>query len=396
MEKEKIVLYMHAGSGNHGCEAIVNTTARLLAGKTAVLSVSVAEDKAYSLKELCGEGKLTLLQERHFKRYRPIHVLYALYRLISGDRESFIRYRYHEVFSHEMPALAISIGGDNYCYDTTMLNDLRLMNSAFNKGGAKTVLLGCSVEAKVLEDPQVVADMLRYHTIIARESLTYVNLQNLCHPRLYLYPDPAFALAKKELPLPDGFVAGNTVGLNLSPLVQTGEQQAGITMAAYQTLVRHIIEKTAMQVALIPHVVWARNDDRPPLREIYDSFAASGRVVLIEDASCEELKGYIARLRFFVGARTHATIAAYSSLVPTLALGYSVKARGIAHDLFGTEENYVVPVQSLKSEGDLVTAFAWLVDNEADIRKHLTEVMPEYIAKVQEIKEVIEGIQFNT
>jgi polysaccharide pyruvyl transferase WcaK-like protein len=139
-------------------------------------------------------------------------------------------------------------------------------------------------------------------------------------------------------------------------------------------------------------VVWRRNDDRVPLRELYNDFADSGRVVLIADASCEELKGYIARLRFFVGARTHATIAAYSSLVPTLALGYSVKARGIALDLFGTEENYVVPVQSLKSETDLVAAFDWLRENEADIRKHLGEIMPEYVGRVQGIKEVVEGI----
>ncbi|MDR0220685.1 MAG: polysaccharide pyruvyl transferase family protein [Lachnospiraceae bacterium] len=392
MEKIGTILYMHGGSGNHGCEALVNTMTRLLAGrKLAVLSVSVAEDKAYSLSELCAEGKLALLQERHFKRHRPVHILYALYRLLTGDRESFIRYRYHEVFSQETPALAISIGGDNYCYET-MINDLKLMNSAFNKKGAKTVLLGCSIEEETLKDPQIVADMQLYHTIIARESLTYVNLKKLCHPRLFLFPDPAFALAKKELPLPDGFAAGNTVGLNLSPLVQAGEQQAGITMAAYKALVRHIIENTDMQIALIPHVVWARNDDRVPLRELYDCFAASGRVVLIADASCEELKGYIARLRFFVGARTHATIAAYSSLVPALALGYSVKARGIALDLFGTEENYVVPVQSLKSENDLVAAFDWLRENETDIRKHLGEIMPEYVGRVQGIKEVVEGI----
>ena len=68
-----------------------------------------------------------------------------------------------------------------------------------------------------------------------------------------------------------------------------------------------------------------------------------------------ELKGYIARCRFFVGARTHATIAAYSSCVPTLVLGYSVKSRGIARDLFGNEENYVLPVQSLQEPDELTS-----------------------------------------
>ena len=96
---------------------------------------------------------------------------------------------------------------------------------------------------------------------------------------------------------------------------------------------------------------------------------------MIEDHTCEELKGYIARCRMFIGARTHATIAAYSSLVPTLVVGYSVKARGIARDLFGTEKNYVLPVQLLRKE-------------EA-IRSQLAAKMPAYKeAAMQTGKEV--------
>ena len=91
-----------------------------------------------------------------------------------------------------------------------------------------------------------------------------------------------------------------------------------------------------MQVALIPHVVWSHNDDRKPLSQLYEMFKDTGRVVMIEDHNAEELKGYIARCRLMVVARTHASIAAYSTQVPTLVVGYSVKARGIAKDIFGS------------------------------------------------------------
>lgn len=50
---------------------------------------------------------------------------------------------------------------------------------------------------------------------------------------------------------------------------------------------------------------------------------------MIEDAPCGDLKGYISRCRFLVAARTHASIAAYSTGVPALVAGYSVKARGL-------------------------------------------------------------------
>ena len=176
----------------------------------------------------------------------------------------------------------------------------------------------------------------------------------------------------------EGFAQGNTLGLNVSPMIQDSEGKAGITMANYEALIRHVIETTDMQVALIPHVVWERNDDRKPLRELYEAFRESGRMVWIEDGSCEELKGYIARCRMFIGARTHATIAAYSSLVPTLVVGYSVKAKGIAKDLFGSYENYVLPVQQLEDKDDLIAAFEWLKDYEEDIRQDLGRVMPEY------------------
>ena len=80
----------------------------------------------------------------------------------------------------------------------------------------------------------------------------------------------------------------------------------------------------------------------------------------------------------FIGARTHATIAAYSTCVPTLVVGYSVKARGIAKDLFGSAENYVLPVQTLENKDDLINAFEWLRAEEEHIRTHLQQIMPEY------------------
>ena len=197
-------------------------------------------------------------------------------------------------------------------------------------------------------------------------------------PQILCYPDPAFTLQKRELPLPEGFAEGNTVGINVSPMIQDNEKESGITMECYEALIQYIIENTGFQIALIPHVVWARNDDRKPIHTLFEKFKDTGRVVEIGDGTCEELKGYISRCRLFVGARTHATIAAYSSCVPTLVVGYSVKARGIARDLFGQEEHYVLPVQSLRDRDDLVKEFQWLSSQEKEIREKLEKKMPDY------------------
>lgn len=394
MKADKLIVYMHAGSGNHGCEAIVNSLCHMIKEKVKLVSYFGEEDERYSLKELC-----EIRGERRFENHKAAHVLYYGYRKLTGDKESFIRYRYGDVFKKEAAPLAISIGGDNYCYEN-MLGDLRLANSAFNRRGTRTVLLGCSIEPELLKRKEIAEDLRRYHTIVARESITYEALKEAfgktskeisektdkgmaeavsggC-PEVLCFPDPAFTLMAKELPLPEGFALGNTVGINVSPMIQDNEKKSGVTMENYKELISFIIQNTDMQIALIPHVVWERNDDREPLHELYRAFADTGRVVEIGDGGCEELKGFIGRCRFFVGARTHATIAAYSMGVPTLVAGYSVKARGIAGDLFGTDENYVLPVQSLEKKDDLTKGFQWLLSHEKEVREKLGEVMPGY------------------
>lgn len=394
MKADKLIVYMHAGSGNHGCEAIVNSLCHMIKEKVKLVSYFGEEDERYSLKELC-----EIRGERRFENHKAAHVLYYGYRKLTGDKESFIRYRYGDVFKKEAAPLAISIGGDNYCYEN-MLGDLRLANSAFNRRGTRTVLLGCSIEPELLKRKEIAEDLRKYHTIIARESITYEALKEAfgktskeisektdkgmaeavsggC-PEVLCFPDPAFTLMAKELPLPEGFALGNTVGINVSPMIQDNEKKSGVTMENYKELISFIIQNTDMQIALIPHVVWERNDDRGPVHELYRAFADTGRVAEIGDGGCEELKGFIGRCRFFVGARTHATIAAYSMGVPTLVVGYSVKARGIARDLFGTEENYVLPVQSLEKKDDLTKGFRWLLSHEKEVREKLGEVMPGY------------------
>lgn len=385
MKDDKIVLYMHAGSGNHGCEAIVNSLCRMLPKPAILITNRAAEDARYSLRDLCCE----IVQERSVEKNVLVHTWYYVWRKLMKDPESFMRYRYRAVCGKNARKLNISIGGDNYCYDN-MLDRLILSNRMFHRQGSKTMLFGCSIEPELLKRSEIVEDMKRYDAIVARESITY---EALCgaglKERTVLCPDPAFLLETKELPLPEGWAEGKMLGLNISPMIVENEKTPGITMENYKALIAHILETTDLHVALIPHVIWENNDDRRPIGELYEAFAHTGRVLKLEDASAPELKGYIARCRMFIGARTHATIAAYSSCVPTLVVGYSVKAQGIAQDLFGTSDDYVIPVQTLAKKEDLIGAFEWLKGQENRMRLHLETVMPEYQKKAAAAQEII-------
>ena len=386
MDENKVVLYAHAGSGNHGCEALANTICKLVKRPVRLVTNSVVEDENYSLKGMC-----EIVPEQNVAHNKLIHILYYGWRMITGDRESFLRYRFKNIIGKNSCRWNISIGGDNYCYDI-MIKDLILANSMLNHNGGKTILLGCSIEPELLKHEDIVNDMKQYSAIFARESITYDALEQAGITNLYLYPDSAFVLDTEKLPLPEGFQEGNAVGINISPMIVDNEKESGITMKNYRALIQHILETTDMSVALIPHVIWERSNDRTTINQLYEFFKDNKRVVKIEDHSCEELKGYIARCRFFIGARTHATIAAYSSQVPTLVIGYSVKAKGIAKDLFGTYENYVVPVQCLEQEEQLISAFQWMYDREKEYKKELEAVIPSYIEKAKSVSEKLQEV----
>lgn len=381
----RTILYNHGGSENHGCEALVCSICNLLgeSRRLTLFSDAPEQDKKYHIDRIAdienAKAPYSKLSADYLRAYAKLKA--------SGDYFDMDILPYLKPIARmNQDDLVISIGGDNYCYDE-YVKYLRI-NKRIRKRGVKTVLLGCSLEEKLFENPEFLEDMRGYDYITARESLTYELLKKHGIPRIALIPDSAFTLPKVEKPLPPGFISGNTVGLNVSPLVIQKETSGGIVYENFKKLILHILEHTDCSVALIPHVIWEGNDDRTVLRELYTSFADSGRVTLIEDCNCMELKGYIARCRFFIGARTHATIAAYSTCVPTVVLGYSVKSRGIAGDLFGTSENYVVPVDEISDEVRLTEAFQWLMQNELTIKQQLERNMTDYIAKAKQVKQL--------
>lgn len=295
-----------------------------------------------------------------------------------------MRYRFREVMGKNLAPLYLSIGGDMYCYELSK-REAVTANSAFNRAGAKTVLWGCSLEPELLQEPEVVEDMKRYALITPRESITTEALAAAgVTENVKQFPDPAFALKPEKTKLPFGFSEGNTIGINISPMILRYEETDGITIMNYRKLIDHILETTDCHIALIPHVMWKHNDDRLTVHELYGVYQGNDRVVKFEDMSCQMIKYVISKCRAFIGARTHSTIAAYSSMVPTLVVGYSVKAKGIAKDIFGTWENYVLPVQTLSDPEELIGAFEWMMRREDEIRERLRAVMPDYCKKAAE------------
>ncbi len=383
------VLYSHGGSANHGCEALVRSTCAILRNtfdnpRIDLITDSVKEDKRY-IGDICRYRGL--IRNRKDIDFLQAYIDYKLF----GKTVSLDVYPYRTVIRSLCDdTVALSIGGDNYCYGDTV--HYAALNKMFRKAGHKTVLWGCSIEREVTKDNAAVDDLRSYTLITARESLTYEVLKSSGLTNAELFPDPAFTLAMDTSAIPEGFKEFNTVGINISPMIQDNERISGCTMENYKSLIKEILVGTECDIALIPHVVWKQSDDRVPSKLLFEEFKDSGRVVMIEDANAERLKGIVSRCRFMVAARTHASIAAYSTCVPTLVVGYSIKAKGIARDIFGSYDDYVLPVQELNAPNDLRDKFRWIMDHEKEIRDYLQGFMPGYIAKAWEAGEALKKI----
>lgn len=386
---KRLVYYANGGSGNHGCEAIIRSLETILMPikKSVNLSIGQAEDYKYEL------DKFVTLHDVKNGNLKSFDFIKSFFELkVLNNKHALDLFPYKRILrdiDDKEDSLALSIGGDNYCYGAT--DFYYKLNKLIRSFGFKTAMIGCSIEPEAITN-QVIEDLENHEIIIARESITYKALIEAGLTNVKLLPDPAFRLNVKKIQLPINFVEGNTVGINISPMVISYGMGGDILIRNVFRMVEYILDKTDMNIALIPHVIWSVSDDREVLKIMYDKYADTNRICLIDDCNAEELKGYISRCRFLVTARTHASIAGYSSNVPTLVIGYSVKANGIAKDIFGTAQNYVIPTQKITTDDDLEKSFCWLLNNEKDIQSHLESFMPTYCDRLNELPQILETL----
>ncbi|MGI5987152.1 MAG: polysaccharide pyruvyl transferase family protein [Dysosmobacter sp.] len=376
----EILMYCHGGSGNHGCEAIVRSTIKILMQqgdfKYYLISRKPEEDQQYGLDRLA-----TIIPEFSNVKKNGFSFLRAYW-----DQKVFHNHERMDTLSNlasfRIPrgqVISLSIGGDNYCYNGYQL--YTRYHQISRRLGHKTVLWGCSVDPEFLEHEDLLRDLKTFDQIIVRESLSDEAMKKKGLKNTILCPDPAFTLPCADSPI--AFPPKDTVGINISPMALDYGSEHSKILENYQHLIQYILKNTTFQVALLPHVVWSQNDDRDVLYKLKQAFERENRVFLVEDMDCTQLKAYISKLRFLVCARTHASIAAYSTGVPVLVTGYSVKAKGIAKDIFGTESHYVVPVKEMIDEMQLTHAFRWIMEHENFIREYLRLAMPNYINRAQ-------------
>lgn len=176
----------------------------------------------------------------------------------------------------------------------------------------------------------------RCEHVFVREKLSYglASQLGVPHAKLDEVIDVAFALPYEQHSQNDG--RREAVGVNISGLLYRGgydrRNYFGLSFD-YRLFSLKLVEALASrgcEVHLIPHVLGRADsidDDYSACQEVAGAVGGCSLAPAFADPSAA--KEYISGMSFFVGARMHSTIAALSSGIPTVGVGYSQKMKGL-------------------------------------------------------------------
>lgn len=329
---KKILLYGHGGAYNHGAEAIVRSSVPIFRNANCPILLSThfpEQDRAFGLDKLVDR------------------LIPADFSLVSQERKAITfeeksqiaRSIYKEALSEiDKETICIGIGGDNYCYPNWHRQSIFHQRAKEMHG--KSVLWGCSIQPEMIDEHMT--EVLQNHDrIYARESLTLAALQKHGIQKVVLQKDPAFSLTPEVIHLPTGFGL-HTVALNISPLILRRQR----SLLSYFVETARLLLKRADTLLLVPHVTMPVDDDREALTALVQMLSEQEQTRLCwipDTANAAQRKYLISCCDMLVCCRTHASIAGYSSRVPTLVVGYSIKSQGVGLDL--RMEQWVIPAE---------------------------------------------------
>lgn len=381
--------------GNRGCEAIVRSTVAQLRDAFPGCTVLVPsrnehlDRRQWPEAEDAGVRFVRRLWSPHNKYWRHVQDL-----PLPGVKSLGWPFPLDRRVKDDMSGAdaVLSIGGDNYSLDYKLPSLLLAQDAHAMRNGVPVALWGASVgpfTALPEFERYVTAHLARMAFVGARESATHDYLTgNLGLKNVVRVADPAFGLTPEPVSLEAYWPGGErgVLGLNLSPLItryRPKDEDRSVLLDEVAALVRDVTS-SGYGVLLVPHVVpltgAEKNNDAAYMRGILDRLGGDPRVRMADpELNAARIKYVLGECRFFIGARTHATIAALSSGVPTGSIAYSVKASGINQDLFG-HTGYVLDTPKV-SQDSLRALLAKLETDEQSIRERLAEAMPEWRAR---------------
>ncbi len=217
-----------------------------------------------------------------------------------------------------------------------------------------------------------------------RLSLDYVKELAGDKPRVKEFIDVAFFLPYTKMDFDKDFVH---VGLNISGLLWNGgytrDNQFGLKTDYQQAIkkgVAWLLSKENVKVHLISHVATGERNVENDYEVAFDLWRSMhhNRLVLAPlFFSPIDAKSYIAGMDFFMGARMHATIAAFSASVPVVPMAYSRKFNGLFIDTLSY--SHLIDLKE-DDENTMLTKVKEAFSHREDLQREIADRMNTTVA----------------
>lgn len=387
---EHVLLFGNGPILNRGCEAILRTTIDLIHSvqpECRLINCSAIDT------EVQNRNNLKFDHVQHTP-HPPVGTMrWFPWQL----RKKFLGHEFN--FERFLPFVqaALALGGDNYSMDYGTHQIYYRANERVLRSGVPLILWGSSI-GPFNEDPEferlVMVQLKKAHRIVVRETLTQQYLADHgVRDNVVVLPDPAFNLEPEVCELPNKIIQqlqSGCIGVNISPLLGRYRTDPEAWLDEASSWVKAIMDSREEPILMIPHVTVSRGNDQDFMQALVDRIDSESERITVLDVSnlsTQHVKYVISRCKVFVGARTHSTIAALSSAVPTLSIGYSIKAKGINHDVFG-DERWLVDHKQMTAD-TFAAKVAELIATHQETREDLRQRMAEYVIEPQKVADIL-------
>lgn len=237
---------------------------------------------------------------------------------------------------------------------------------------------------------KAVKSIVEASLVMTRDGQSFDYVKELAGDKSHVkeFIDVAFSLPYTKMDFDNDFVQ---VGLNISALLWNGgytrDNQFGLK-ADYQQAIMKVLtwflSKEKVKVHLISHVATGNSHVENDYEVAFDLWKTMhhDRLVLAPLFFTPiDAKSYIAGMDFFMGARMHATIAAFSAGVPVVPMAYSRKFNGLFIDTLSY--SHLIDLKE-DEETAILTMVKEAYSNREDLQREIADRMSTTVATQKE------------
>lgn len=368
------ILFMGNGScENGGCEAITKGTIETL--KIFFQNTDLIDCFFdYTGKHQTNENK-TIFPIHYPKRWTFKWCVLQFALKTSDTLTALLLYTTHKEEIRKSKVV-LSLGGDNYSLDYGIPNRFIALGKYVKKQQIPFVIWGASigpfVKGSTFEKKMASHLKNEVDYIFVREEESQKYLASIgVKENVLVVADPAFMMLPEECikklnrKLPERYICINFSDL-MAKYVTNGNIEQWINDCA--TTIDMLSKESNLPLVFIPHV---KADYEFMLRILPHMNEKENIVLINKNLTAAEMKWIISKAECNIACRTHSTIASFSTSVPTISLGYSIKSKGLNIQMYN-HEKYLIYKTEITPE-KILSVFKEIIKNDVVVREELRE-----------------------